>query len=148
MNVTGRVRRESPAPDKNVGFSLLSTKMKGYVEEKRQQGRHKEERDRKGVRVLAGVKTRVRVRVRGPARERPPGIRSIGCARARGGSRVSVTDYPVSNEHVSPQVLHRTQRRVVAHERNIPPRRSPCAGTLAGLLPVHLLPVRPSSPSR
>lgn len=43
----------------------------------------------------------MRVRVRGPARERSPGIRSIGCARARGGSRVSVTDHLLSNEHVS-----------------------------------------------
>lgn len=54
-----------------------------------------------GGRAGGGARARVRVRVRGPARERPPGIRSIGCARARGGSRVSVTGHLLSNEHVS-----------------------------------------------
>jgi len=67
--------------------------------------------------MQAGV--RARVRVRGPARERPPGIRSIGCARARGGSRVSVTDYPLSNEHVSSQVhsaVHKSLTLLLVYE--------------------------------
>lgn len=55
------------------------------------------------ARVRARVKARARVRVHGPARERPPGIRSIGCARARGESRVSVIDHLLSDEHVSLQ---------------------------------------------
>lgn len=77
------------------GFSRRR-KMKEYAEKETA-----EDEGRKGPRRAVGVGARARVRVRGPARERPPGIRSIGCARARGGSRVSVTGHPLSDEHVS-----------------------------------------------
>ncbi|KYQ46868.1 hypothetical protein ALC60_14159, partial [Trachymyrmex zeteki] len=62
------------------------------------------------ARVRARVKARARVRVHGPARERPPGIRSIGCARARGESRVSVIDHLLSDEHDNRRLIDATVR--------------------------------------